>query len=76
MDKKKHSLRNEKLKANRASEVSEEQSKERLRIRCEKNRARRIKIRKEKVVRKRRPRETALGHSQKIEAGDENELER
>ena len=62
------SLRNEELKANRASEVSEEQSKERLRIGREKNRARRIKRGKEKVVRNRRPRETALGHSQKIEA--------
>ena len=35
------SLRNEKLKANRASET-EEQRKERLRIRCKKDRARRI----------------------------------
>ena len=56
------------LKANRASEVSEEQSKERLRLGREKDRARRIKRGKEKVVRNRRPRETALGHSQKIEA--------
>ena len=61
-------LRNEELKANRASEVSEEQSKERLRIGREKDRARRIKRGKEKVYRNRRPRETALGHSQKIEA--------
>ena len=38
--KKKHSLSNEKLKANRASET-DEQRKERLRIRCEKDRARR-----------------------------------
>ena len=67
-EKKPHSLRNEELKANRASEVSEEQSKERLRIGCELDRARRIKRGKEKVVRNRRPRETALGHSQKIEA--------
>ena len=37
---KKRSLRNEKLKANRTSET-EEQRKERLRIRCEKDRARR-----------------------------------
>ena len=49
--KKKCSLRNEKLKANRASET-EEQIKERLRIRRE----------------NRKPRETAPGHSQKIEA--------
>ena len=62
------SLRNEELKANRASEVSEEQSKERMTIGCEKDRARRIKRGKEKVVRNRRPRETtALDHSQKIE---------
>ena len=38
--KKKRSLRNEKLKANRTSET-EEQRKDRLRIRCEKDRARR-----------------------------------
>ena len=31
---------------------------------------------KEKVVKNRRPPETAPGHSQKIEGGDENELER
>ena len=60
--KKKHSLRNEKLKANRASET-EEQRRERLRIRCEKDGARSttkiITTRgKEKVVRNRRPRET------------------
>ena len=43
---KKRSLRNEKLKANRASET-EEQRKERLRIRREKGRARRkIKVKK------------------------------
>ena len=60
------SLRNEKLKANRALEVSEEQSKERVRIGREKDRARRIKRGKEKVVRNRRLRETALGHSQEL----------
>ena len=53
MTKKKHSLRNEKLRANRASET-EEQRKERLRIRRENE--------------NRKPRETAPGHSQKIEA--------
>ena len=37
---KKHSLRYEKLKANRVS-VTEEQRRERLRIRCEKDRAKR-----------------------------------
>ena len=52
--KKKRSLRNEKLKANRASDT-EEQRKERLRIRREMR-----KIRK--------TRETTPGHSQKIEA--------
>ena len=40
MDKEKCSLRNEKVNANRASET-EEQRKERLRIRCKKDRARR-----------------------------------
>ena len=41
--KKTRSLRNEKLKVNRASET-DEQRKERLRIRCEKDRARRTKV--------------------------------
>ena len=64
---KKRSLRNEKLKANRISETeTEEQRKERRRIRHENDRARRR--RKEKVARHRRLRETAPGHSQKIEA--------
>ena len=49
--KQQRSLRNEKLKANRAS-VTEEQRKERLRIRHEKD----------------RQRESVPGHSQKIEA--------
>ena len=39
---KKHSLRNEKLKGNRAK-VTEELRRERLRIRCEKDRAKRTK---------------------------------
>ena len=59
-----------KHKANRASET-EEQRKERLRIRCEKDRTRRRtkKLQEgKKVVRNRRPRETAPGHSEKIEA--------
>ena len=55
------SLRNEKLKANRASET-EELRKERLRLRREKDRARKRTKKnprgKEKVVRNRRPRET------------------
>ena len=57
---KKRSLRNEKLKANRTSET-EEQRKERLRIRREKDGQLRER-------RHRRLRETAPGHSQKIEA--------
>ena len=69
--KKKRSLRNEKLKANRASET-EEPRKEMLRITHENDRARRITKKntrgKEKVIRNRKPRETAPGHSQKIEA--------
>ena len=66
--KKKPSLINGKLKANRASE-NEEQRKERLRIERDKDRARRItkKLQEEKK-RNRRPRETAPGNSQKIEA--------
>ena len=46
---KQRSLRNEKLKVNRAS-MTEEQRRERLRIRCEKDRARRItkKLQEEK----------------------------
>ena len=56
--------------ANRASET-EEQRKERLRIRSEKDRARgrtkKLQEEKKRVVRNKRPRETALGHSQKIE---------
>ena len=64
---KKRSLRNEKLKANRTSET-EEQRKERLRIRREKDRARRRPKRKKRSPDTRRLRETAPGHSQKIEA--------
>ena len=56
MTKKKHLLRNEKLRVNRASET-EEQRKERLRIE-EKTRKRE----------NRKPQETAPVHSQKIEA--------
>ena len=67
-----HSLRNEELQANRASET-EEQKKERLRIRRVKDRVRRRTKKttrgKEKVVRNRRPQGTAPVHSQKIEAG-------
>ena len=64
----------EKLKANRATE---EQRRERLRIRRKKGRARRrTKKQKKKVVRNRRPRETAPSHSQRLKRGDKNELER
>ena len=56
MTKKKRSLRNEKIKAKRAS-YTEEQRKERLRIRRE----------------NRKPRETAPGHSQRLKRGDDKE---
>ena len=55
-------LRNEKLKANRASET-EEQRRERLRIRRDKERARR----RTKNIKKRSVTEIAPGHSQRIE---------
>ena len=60
--KKKRSLRNEKLKANRASET-EEQRKERLRIRRENKKTENHE-------------KQSLTNSQKIERGYENELER
>ena len=60
------SLRNEEIKANRASET-EEQRKERPRITHKKDKERRRTKKtargKEKVVRNRRPRETVPGHS-------------
>ena len=67
---KQSSLRNEKLKANRAS-VTEEQRRERLRIICEKiakGTTKKPLEEEEKVVSNRRQRESAPGHSQKIEA--------
>ena len=75
----KRSLRKEKLKANRASET-EEQRKERLRIRHEKDRARRRtkKLQEEK----KRSSETEdhekqrLATLKRLKRGDENELER
>ena len=75
----KRSLRNEKLKANRASET-EEQRKEGLRIRYEKNRARRRakKLQEEK----KRSSETEDHEKQhqatmkRLKRGDENELVR
>ena len=66
---KQRSLRNEKLKANRAS-VTEEQRRECLKIRREKDRAKnktkKLQEEEEKVVSNRRQRESAPGHSQKI----------
>ena len=71
--KKKRSIRNEKLKANRVSET-EEQRKERMRIRRENDRARR-RTKKKKQEGKKKSSETEkhkkqcpYGHSQKIEA--------
>ena len=68
--KQQRSLRNEKLKANRVS-VTEEQRRERLRIRREKDRAKeqkKLQEEEEKVISNRRKRELVPGHSQKIEA--------
>ena len=62
MDKKKRSLRNEKLKANRASET-EEQRKERLRIRRENKKTEDY----EKQI---------LATLKRLKRGDANELER
>ena len=79
MTKKKRSLRNEKLKANRASET-EEQRKERLRIRREKDRARR---RTKKVQEENKRSSETEDHEKqrmatlkRLKRGDENELER
>ena len=56
MTKKKHSLRNEKLRVNRASETEEQRNK-------------RLRIEEKKRKREnRKPQETAPVHSQKIEA--------
>ena len=73
---KKRSLRNEKLKANRAS-VTEEQRRERLRIRREKDRAKRTK----KTTRGRRKgRQSEDNENQRqatlkrLKRGDENDL--
>ena len=77
-EKKQRSLRNEKLKANRAS-VTEEQRRERLRIRHEKGRAKRTKKYKRK---KKRSSVTEDNENQRqatlkrLKRGDENELER
>ena len=79
MANKKHSLRNGKLKANRASET-EQQRKERLRIGLEKDRTRRLtkKLQEEK----KRSSETEdhekqlLATPKRLKQGDENESER
>ena len=63
---KKRSLRNEKLKANRTSET-EEQRKERLRIRREKIEREGVRERKGRQTQM-ITRKSAWGHSQKIEA--------
>ena len=76
---KKRSLRNEKLKANRAL-VTEEQRRERLRIRCEKDRAKRTK--KNYKREKKRSSVTEDNENQcqatlkRLKRGDKNELER
>ena len=79
LKKKQRSLRNEKLKANRASETKG-QRRERLRIRREKDRASRRK--KQLQVEKKRLSETEdhekqrLATLKRLKRGDENELER
>ena len=77
---KKLSLRNEKLKAKRASET-EEQMKERLRIRCEKNRAARRRTKKLQEVKKSSSEteyneKKCLAALKRLKQDDENELER
>ena len=71
---KKRSLRNEKLKANRTSET-EEQRKERLRIRREKDRARRSKGKKRSPDTDDYEKER-LATLKRLKRGDENELGR
>ena len=79
----KHSLRNEKLKANRNSET-EEQRKERLRMRREKDRARRRTKKLEKKLQEENKRSSETEDHEKqrlvtlktLKRGDENELER
>ena len=78
-EKKQCSLRNEKLKANRAS-VAEEQRRERLRIRREKDRAKRTK--KNYMRKKKRSSVTENNENQRqatlkrLKRGDENEVKR
>ena len=69
-------LRNEKHKANRAS-VTEEQRRERVRIRCEKDRAKRNYKRKKKRSSVTEDNENQHQATLKrLKRGDENELER
>ena len=63
MDKRKRSLRNEKLVANRVSET-EEQRKERLRIRREKNRATRTT---KKLLEEKKSSSQTADHEKQIE---------
>ena len=67
---KKNSLRNEKLKAKRASET-EEQRKERLRIRCKKDRRTKKATRgKDTVVRNKDHAEQCLATLKRLKRGD------
>ena len=72
---KKRSLRNEKLKAKRTSET-EEQRKERLRIRREKDRARRSTKGKKRSSETDDHEKQRLATLKRLKRGDENELER
>ena len=72
---KKRSLRNEKLKANRTSET-EEQRKERLRIRSEKDRVRRRTKGKKRSPDTDDYKKERLATLKRLKRGDENELER
>ena len=78
-EKDKRSLRNEKFKANRASET-EEHRKERLRIRCEKDRARRrtkkLQEEKKRLSETEDHEKQRLATLKRLKQGDENELER
>ena len=75
----KRSLRDEKLKANRASEI-EEKRKERLRVRCEKDRARRrtkkLQEEKKRSSESEDHEKQRLATLKRLKRGDENKLER
>ena len=75
-EKEKHSLRNEKIKANRASET-EEQRKERLRIRREKDRARRRLRNTKPRLELRLPHNVSTfypSHKQSVQSGDHTHI--